>query len=471
MRGRSSNDDGRNVRAEVKARLRDPRVVDSSSAGVLHELQVQQVELEMQNEELRRTTQALEEARDLYGELFHFAPVGYLILSTDETIQDSNLTGAALLGADRKSLVGVPFSRFLHRADADRWHQLRPNLSGLGEWLSFRMDLRRSDGSTIHARLACEGRAAPDGKPFVRIVVTDIGEQVRAETALRESRERLAAVLDEFQDGYWEWAADGKTVVSGKLALMLGVSELADGAELSFDRAWAEQVHPDDMALARATMEDLLSGRKDQFQVSVRWKVSPDVEKWVRVRGRVAGRDAAGRALRIRGTVTDIGDYMDLRASLHRVEERAAMQAGMIRSLPRGAIGLFDHELRYVLVDGSGEVENKQSLVNLLILESYPQAEQGRISAAFRAALAGSTTELETVMGGRAVEVRAGPVMDAERRVVMGVATFQILTGPGSTGRPEMTRPGVAPSEGEAACNHRLRPPPRPARGARRRPT
>ena len=79
---------------------------------VVHELQVHQIELEMQQEELARTRNDLEESLANYTELYDFAPVGYLTLGRESKIQRANLTASKLLGVDRSGLVGKRFKQF-----------------------------------------------------------------------------------------------------------------------------------------------------------------------------------------------------------------------------------------------------------------------------------------------------------------------------------------------------------------------
>ena len=75
----------------------------------MHELQVHQIELEMQNEELRRAHVSMEEARDRYADLYEFAPLGYITIDREARIAEMNLTAAALLDADRGEIVNRRF--------------------------------------------------------------------------------------------------------------------------------------------------------------------------------------------------------------------------------------------------------------------------------------------------------------------------------------------------------------------------
>src|SRR3990172_2511622 len=82
---------------------------------LIHELQVHQIELEMQNEELRRQQAESDEAKDRYRDLYDFAPIGYFTFDSDGRIAEVNLTGASLLGLPRSRLMGRSFSEFVER--------------------------------------------------------------------------------------------------------------------------------------------------------------------------------------------------------------------------------------------------------------------------------------------------------------------------------------------------------------------
>ncbi|RQW82143.1 MAG: PAS domain-containing sensor histidine kinase, partial [Geobacter sp.] len=99
---------------EFKAKMADmdfPRS-EEDMVRLVHDLQVHQIELEMQNEDLRRSEEELKASRDRYSLLYDFAPMGYFTLDRDEVIQAVNLTGAALLGRERSRMVKRPFINF-----------------------------------------------------------------------------------------------------------------------------------------------------------------------------------------------------------------------------------------------------------------------------------------------------------------------------------------------------------------------
>lgn len=105
------------IRAEEmlkKKRKKIPlEIRESDAKKLLHELQVHQIELEMQNEELKQANATAEEALRRYTMLYDFAPMGYFILEGDGSIADLNFTGAEILGEKRFSLINSNFKLFI----------------------------------------------------------------------------------------------------------------------------------------------------------------------------------------------------------------------------------------------------------------------------------------------------------------------------------------------------------------------
>src|SRR5205809_755193 len=91
--------------------------LEKQASRLQHELGVHQIELEMQNEQLRQTQAALEASRDRYRDLYEQAPVGYVTLNLDGLIADVNTLAVQLLGQPRTWLTGRPLSEFVAPED------------------------------------------------------------------------------------------------------------------------------------------------------------------------------------------------------------------------------------------------------------------------------------------------------------------------------------------------------------------
>src|SRR5215510_4593967 len=92
---------------------------DEQVRTLLHELRVHQIELELQNEELRQAQVELAESHDRYSDLYEFAPIGYVTLDKKGRIVESNLAASAMLAVERKHLIGTDISRLVVRECSD----------------------------------------------------------------------------------------------------------------------------------------------------------------------------------------------------------------------------------------------------------------------------------------------------------------------------------------------------------------
>ncbi|MDP2761992.1 MAG: PAS domain S-box protein [Sideroxyarcus sp.] len=170
------------------------------SGELLHELRVHQIELEMQNEQLRQAQVELEKSRDRYVDFYDFAPVGYLTLSHEGIIDEINLTGTTLLGVERNKLLHHRFAPIVATEERDRWHRHFLNVLTHDDTLGCELALQRGDGSRFYAQLDCL-RLNKDGeKPVVRIVLTDITERKNSGDKLAESEQHFRAVTESAND-------------------------------------------------------------------------------------------------------------------------------------------------------------------------------------------------------------------------------------------------------------------------------
>jgi len=98
---------------KMKKKKEDDSDLEIDAKRLMHELQVHQIELEMQNEELQRANETAETALRKYTMLYDFAPLGYFTLDSEGKIEELNFTGADMLGERRLSLVGSNFKFFV----------------------------------------------------------------------------------------------------------------------------------------------------------------------------------------------------------------------------------------------------------------------------------------------------------------------------------------------------------------------
>ncbi len=161
-----------------------PETLEDLSPGnmlkMMHQLQVHQIELEMQNEELRRTQWQLDAARIRYFDLYDLAPVGYCTLDEQGMIIEANLMAARLLGCDRTALVKQPLSRFIVKADQDSYYLHRKLLLELTDPQSCELRMLNGDGTSFWASLASTYDKNPEGTPLLRMVMSDISERKKA---------------------------------------------------------------------------------------------------------------------------------------------------------------------------------------------------------------------------------------------------------------------------------------------------
>lgn len=163
---------------------------------VLHELLVHKVELEMQVEELRRTHEAMEEARDRYLDLYDFAPVGYITLNRECLITEINLTGAELLGVHRAKLLQRRFTRFVSPQDQDLWHCLFIRLMEQPEpgKQTLVLEMTRVDAAPFYGYLECQHHISSTGATTLRLALFDISKIRQTEAEMM--RQAAAIALD-----------------------------------------------------------------------------------------------------------------------------------------------------------------------------------------------------------------------------------------------------------------------------------
>lgn len=191
------------LRDSAAARLSETALPGQSAAlagkdKLLHELQIYQIELEMQNEQLRQAHDALAESRDRYLDLYEFSPVGYITLTADGLIYETNLKAATMFDVERKQLILRRFAHLVADHDKDRWHfqLLRMKQSAGGEEQDLDLMFKREDGYSFQTHVNCLRMDDMDAPQMIRLAITDITKLRAAELELR-----IAAIAFESQEG------------------------------------------------------------------------------------------------------------------------------------------------------------------------------------------------------------------------------------------------------------------------------
>ena len=288
-----------------------------AAQSLVHELRVHQIELEMQNEELRRTQVELAATRARYFDLFDLAPVGYLIVRESGLILQANLTAAAMLGEVRGELTDRPVSHLMFKADQDAWYLCRKRLVDTGEPQSCELRVVKPDGTHLWVRVAMSAACADDGTSLHRVTLTDIGERKQAEASRQTSEERLRIALTAATAiGFiWDAASDS---VARYFSTVPTLPVNVDAPEpVAAVRA---RVHPDDVGLFDAGVAECL-GEGTEYRNLYRVVDPGGSIRWLQEWGCLE-RDAAGRPLRLTGISIDVSELKRAETSLRESEQR-----------------------------------------------------------------------------------------------------------------------------------------------------
>jgi PAS domain S-box-containing protein len=181
----------------LRQQINDPQSTSPEEVErLIYEIEHRQTELERQNEELRKTQQHLEAYKDRYVDLYDFAPLGYVTLDEDGYVQEINLAGAKLLGAERDTLTGYAFGEYVAEEDQKAFLEHVGQCVRQRHEVTSELCLAAKNGQFITAQFRSIPVEGPQDEPLCKTAITDITERKSMEEAIRQSRTFLQTVID-----------------------------------------------------------------------------------------------------------------------------------------------------------------------------------------------------------------------------------------------------------------------------------
>jgi len=336
------------LRAEaafLKKSAMDPTLLEplppEEMRRMLHEFHVHQIELEMQNDELRLIQSEMESTRARYLDLYDRAPVGYLTLSEQSVILEANYAASTLLGVSRRKLAKQPITQFILPEDQDIFYLQRMRLleRGLPEVAEFRM--LGLDREPFWARLEASRVRLAAGVTEFRVVLTNITERMRAEEALKDSAEFSSSMIRFMQDGFSVLDLHGVAVSANPaMCEMTGFSPeelIGIGPPHPY---WP----PEDYGHIQAAFEETMHGGSGSFELVFMRK---NGERFPVIVSPFAIKDRNGRIVNYAATVKDITARKRAEEAL---KESELFQKDILNSLP-AHIAVLDEAGKIVAVN------------------------------------------------------------------------------------------------------------------------
>jgi PAS domain S-box-containing protein len=267
---------------------------------LIHELQVHQVELELQNEELMRANENAEIATEKYTELYDFAPTGYFTLSKDGEIKELNITGAKMLGKNRSELKNRMFGLYVSTGTKPAFNLFIAGIFTNMEQSNCEVTLTKNGTSLIDVNLT--GIVTKEGD-ICFVTAVDVTERNRKENLLRQSESRLAEIQIIANLGTYSFdiVAD-KWESSGMLDTIFGINP-------DFDKSfsgWTSIIHPDWQQEMTDYFNEEVIGKKIKFDKEYKIiRQNDKAECWVHGTGRLIFNDK-NQPLIMLGSIRDI---------------------------------------------------------------------------------------------------------------------------------------------------------------------
>ncbi|MBN2806138.1 MAG: response regulator [Prolixibacteraceae bacterium] len=301
----------------------NPQLSEPDMLRLIHELEVHQIELEMQNEELVLAKENAELAEKKYTELYDFAPSGYMTLTVNGEIAGLNLMALRMLGKERSLLINKKLGFFISEETRH----------GFLEFLKLVF--------TSKVKQICDVVIVTEGKQPIHVnidgiisqnntqcllTLTDITERVKSKAALHESQEKYYITKKDLKKaqsialiGNWKWDFRTKELIwSDEMYHIYGLNKESYTGPL--EKAVAKVVHPDDLHLVMSTNNQLLIQKKT---IEYRILLPDGTIRYIWEEAGETMFDEHGKPLLLTGIAQDITDRKQTEIEITRAKEAA----------------------------------------------------------------------------------------------------------------------------------------------------
>ena len=436
------------TKAEKRLSLKKPLVPEVSpedAEKLIHELRVHQIELEMQNEELRKAQEEIEASRSRYADLYDFSPVGYFVFSKTGKVLEVNLTGAGLVRLERSSLVNGIFTSFiderfrtvfrehlgavLRSRGKERCELQLMRKEGRPVFISMESismkeednirirsavseitDRKRAEEEVLRLNAELEAKVTKRTAQLEaanKALKDEIAERVRAEEEIRQSEREFRAIFELSSVGMAQRDLSTGLIIrlNQRLCEMTGYSaiELLNQKDIML-------THPDYRERDQEVRAGVLKGESDTWFIEKRYVRKDGEVIWVLVNGRLI-RDSFGRPFRTVAVIQDITERK-------RAEEVLADRTVQLERMNRKLVALNAELDDFTSVAGHDLQEPLRSLASFSQLlrkdlgDSLPEGaarDLGFITAAAK--------RMQTLIQGLLALSRTGRVAKKKEKV------------------------------------------------------
>jgi PAS domain S-box-containing protein len=295
---------------------------------LLHELQVFQIELEMQNDELRISHDHLEAERAKFSGLYDLAPVGYFILNKIGEVEEVNLTALQMMGIIKIQILGRRFQDYVDKDQSGEFYNLIRKMRAVNNKHNCQLKIVSGKQNFFHAQLEGTGILNKlTGDVQFYIAVIDITRRREAELRLIESNERLKMTLEASATGTWEIDLKKEIIILEESSyIILGLESWEfDGKYDSFFKL----VHPEDRDVFKS---QLLIAIKENRDIDTEFRLMSALtgQRFVAVRGHLLRQETnIGRFV---GIIIDITDKKRLQQEADQLRndyQKSIVTAGL----------------------------------------------------------------------------------------------------------------------------------------------